>query len=213
MARSEAFLRICEREGVTIEHIDPIVSMSDDHSEEAVFLTPEEGTRKKGEAGDQGASPVLRRSNRKRKSVTLDMTKGSSSKKKKNSSPKNKVSSPEKSMPKLPRTPQGGSDHTKEQEEPERNANDFAAMLLAMENRLASKLDATNKAVQKAVTMSKLTSDALDALEDKVEASDAVVKETLARLEAQEERVLARVEKQVQGMVRNQLKEDGFDTQ
>ena len=90
---------------------------------------------------------------------------------------------------------------------------DFAGLLLAMERRLATKNDVTNKAVNKAVMLSKLNSDALDTLEEKVDATDAAMKETLARLEEQEERVLARVEKEVQEMVRNQLKEAEFDTQ
>ena len=87
----------------------PFVVRSDSENEneaELVFLSPEEEVgpiQKPG--GDQGASPVLRRSNRKRKSAVYceDMSKNSGSKKKKGSSP-----DPGKSMPKIPRTPQRG---------------------------------------------------------------------------------------------------------
>ena len=82
-----------------------------------------------------------------------------------------------------------------------------------MEARLSTKLDANKKAVNEAIKLSKLNSDALDALEEKVDATDEILKETLARVEAQEEKVLARVESQVKNMVREQLKEAGFDTQ
>ena len=59
----------------------PFVVRSDSENEneaELVFLSPEEEIKKpskEGEQGDQGASPVLRRSNRKRKSVVEDMSK------------------------------------------------------------------------------------------------------------------------------------------
>ena len=55
--------------------------MSESDSDELVFLSPEEEIG--GPAKDQGASPLLRRSARKRKSTSeqVDMTKGSNSKK------------------------------------------------------------------------------------------------------------------------------------
>ena len=183
---------------------------SEEEGEDLVFLSPDESPVK-----DQGASPTLRRSNRKRKSVTTtqDMSKSSSSKKKKCSP--NKVPD---TMPKTTRTPVRGSDAAeqngpKEAETADKPPNDFASLLMAMEARLSSKLDANKRAVNEAVKMSKLNSDALDALEEKVDATDEILKETLARVEAQEERVLARVEEQVKNMVRDQLKEAGFDTQ
>ena len=75
------------------------MTSSDSESDEVVFLTPEES--------DQGASPTLRRSGRKRKSVCLEsagrMSNNSASKKKKNSP------DPGRSMPRLPRTPQGAA--------------------------------------------------------------------------------------------------------
>ena len=85
--------------------------------------------------------------------------------------------------------------------------------MILQEARLSSKLDANKRAVNEAVKMSKLNSDALDALEEKVDATDEILKETLARVEAQEDRVLARVEQQVKEMVREQLKAAGFDSQ
>ena len=208
----------------------PFVVRSDSENEaELVFLSPdEEPVPRKSDREDQGASPVLRRSNRKRKSVSSvqDMSKGSGSKKKKTSPPKKQPPPQEAeqagNMPKLPRTPQGaggggpgasdtpGTDPDKGDKQP---GQDFAALLLAMEKRLATKMDATNKAVNQAVNLSKMNSDALETLEEKVGATDAALKETLARIEAQEERVLARVEGQVQEMVRNQLKAAGFDSQ
>ena len=123
-------------------------------------------------------------------------------------------------MPKVARTPpkpaeEGGNREGKEKdkEKDQSHQESFAAMLIAMEERLSSKLDANKRAVNEAVKMSKLNSDTLDALEEKVDATDEILKETLARVEAQEERVLARVESQVKELVREQLKEAGFDSQ
>ena len=188
--------------------------MTDSEPEELVFLSPEEEFESKPAQPDPGASPQLRRSSRKRKSTTsygVDMSKGSSSKKKKSSPSKNK------NMPRLPRTPQG-QDQDKDNEggkdkDKDSRAPDVVELLVAMEARLSSKLDANKRAVNEAVKMSKLNSDALDALEEKVDATDEILKETLARVEAQEDRVLARVEQQVKEMVREQLKAAGFDSQ
>ena len=81
---------------------------SESEADDLVFLSPDESVGEQDEAGqvkgqDQGASPTLRRSNRKRKSVTVlgSMSKNSATKKKKNSP------DPGKSMPRIPRTPQG----------------------------------------------------------------------------------------------------------
>ena len=116
----------------------PFVVRSDSENEaELVFLSPDEevtGPQKSGQGGqgDQGASPVLRRSNRKRKSVTAysetDMSKGSSSKKKK--------SSPTKDMPKVTRTPPREGQAA---EQPP-GAYDIGALLKGMEDRLAGKI-------------------------------------------------------------------------
>ena len=83
---------------------------SDEECDDVVFLSLDESPPKK----DQGASPQLRRSSKKRKSVSVipDMSKGSSSKKKKNSPVKTKApvslrdsANSNKSMPKMARTP------------------------------------------------------------------------------------------------------------
>ena len=68
-----------------------------DSGDKVFFLTPEGD--KVPERSDQGVSPKLRRSSRKRKSVVTDMPKGLSSKKKKNSPGKSLE------MTKTPRTP------------------------------------------------------------------------------------------------------------
>ena len=88
----------------------PGQTRSESGIEESVFLSPEEQFQSEGQEKDQGASPALRRSNRKRKSTALvtDMTKNSGSKKKKGSSPVTvRTDDPGKSMPRLPRTPRG----------------------------------------------------------------------------------------------------------
>ena len=95
----------------------------------------------------------------------------------------------------------------------QKGSPDVAALLMAMEARLSSKLHSNKKAVNEAVKQLQLNSDALDALEEKVDNTDDMLKEALARVEAQEERVLARVEAQVKEMVREQLKAAGFDSQ
>ena len=187
---------------------------SEEEGDEVVFLSPDESPPKKESNEDQGASPQLRRSNRKRKSVSVvqDMSKGSSSKKKKGSPNKNSPASKQDSsaMPKTTRTPPKAAD---EGSAGPSGMAAMSAMLVAMEERLSNKLDANKKAVNEAVKLSQLNSDALDALEEKVDATDEILMETLARVEAQEERVLARVEEQVREMVREQLKAAGFDTQ
>lgn len=79
---------------------------SEDDRDDVVFLSPDESPTNK----DQGASPRLRQSNKKRKStsaVSTDMSKGSGTKKKKCSPPKESPpkNNPGKSMSRIPRTP------------------------------------------------------------------------------------------------------------
>ena len=157
-----------ESNGINEAAASQMPSGGSDEDEEVVFLSPDESPPKKDT--DQGASPQLRRSNRNRKSVTVfqDMTKGQGSGKKKKCSPNKNKTSPE--MPKVARTPQKGQADPQggEEKADDKAANGpegFAAMLLAMEARLSSKLDANKKAVNEAVKMSKLNSDTLDALE------------------------------------------------
>ena len=188
----------------------PFVVRSDSENEnevELVFLSPEEEPAPPPSTqDDQGASPVLRRSNRKRKSVAAysdsDMSKGSGSKKKKGASPDQL-----RSMPKLPRTPQAS------ERSPDRTPNnpqqgappaapqaqkDIAAgiesYLSGMEARLASKLDANNKA--------------LNAVEEKVDSNDAALR---VALKASEERMMTHFQVTVKGMVLDQLRAAGFD--
>ena len=205
----------------------PFVVRSDSENEneaELVFLSPEEDPPKEGrtQPQDQGASPVLRRSNRKRKSTTSysDMSKNSSSKKKKGSSP-----DPGRSMPKIPRTPQA------EQEDKERDQEGsgraFEAMLLAteerlgtkmekaataaqeaMEARLGAKMEKAAEAAQEAVRLSKLTKDNLDALDVKVDKNEGTMREAIRTAE---ERIMTRVDDRVKFMVDSQLRTAGFD--
>ena len=218
----------------------PFVVRSDSENEaELVFLSPDEepvpkNNDKKAPSEDQGASPVLRRSNRKRKSVTTvqEMSKNSGSKKKKTVSP-----DPTKAMPKIPRTPQQG-----QAQEPQHQASgqraelppgqaseqptgrppaaaaattsktsDFESLLLAMEARICTKIDATNRAVNEAVTMAKVTKDSLDALEDKVDSNDRDIREIRIALEDSERRIMDSVKDNIQELVTDQLRSAGFD--
>ena len=202
---------------------------SDPETDEVVFLSPPEEFTPR-QTSDQGGSPTLpRRSNRKRKSVSVvqpDMSKGSgSSSKKKKPSPSVKAGQEsDKSMPKVPRTPQGAQtpkspvkstaekskDKDKEAnmntDETNRGASsqhglDIGAMLRGMEERLAGKIEATNRAASEAVAMTR-------ALEEKVNAGvDALRK----AIEETEERLMMKVSQRIESMVKHQLHEAGFD--
>lgn len=175
-----------------------------------VFLSPEEEFQKK-DREDQGGSPVLRRSNRKRKSTasTSDMTRNSATKKKK--------SSPEQapSMPKVPRTPVGQADQQQQQQKDEGKQADFEKLLLAMEARLSSKMDVTNKAVAEAVSMAKRTNESLSELEGKVDGHEEAITTMRRTLEQTEKRLTesfqANMDGLVKSMVADKLKEAGFD--
>ena len=85
---------------------------SDRDIEELVFLSPEEELQEDKAAEDQGASPQLRRSKRKRKSTASfggNEMKNSGSEKKKPSP------DPGKSLPRIPRIPQGDQQMQKQQ--------------------------------------------------------------------------------------------------
>ena len=74
---TEANLRLCVRKSIARSAAS--VVMDGEEGDEVVFLSPDESPPKK-QPDDQGASPTLRRSNRKRKSVTVppaEMSKGS----------------------------------------------------------------------------------------------------------------------------------------
>ena len=180
-------------------------SDSEGDGDDLAFLSPEESFDQ--QAHDQGASPTLRRSNRKRKSVSVpgNMSKTSTTKKKKNS-PDN----PGKSMPRIPRTPQGAAGTSEERTggENAESANGLEGLLLAMENRLAARIDKASEAAREAVDIAKKTNAALEDLELKVEASEVLIREELKETE---ERVMKRVEDKVKDMVDNQLRAAGFD--
>ena len=189
----------------------PFVVRSDSENEaELVFLSPEEEPPTRPEARDQGASPILRRSNRKRKSVTYsDMTKNSGTKKKKTASP-----DPAKSMPRIPRTPQGGQEDKGEKSdksdknEPDSGANAFEAMLLAMEARLGAKMERAAEAAQEAVKISQQAKDNLDRLEVKVDKNEENMRAALLTTEG---RLMEKVHSRVKEMVETQLRASGFD--
>ena len=114
----------------------------DNDIEDLVFLSPEESFPEKSPAKDQGASPVLRCSNRKRKSTSAsvtDMTKGSGTKKKKTSPAKE--NDPGKYMAKIRRFPQQSHEGQGQDPMPKEPAAGFEALLQAMEGRLAAKLE------------------------------------------------------------------------
>ena len=188
--------------------------------EDVVFLSPDESPTKEG---DQGASPALRRSNRKRKSVTAAgttaMTKGSSSKKKKPCTPNNK-----KSIPKVVRSPPSGGSKTDKQTEEkdkdkEQDMSQFEKLLRAMEDRLTSRMEANNKGVEEAVKLAQSTNEALNNLEEKVDSNDERLREMVVEseervmlsIEANEAKVLGVVKGKLKGMVDDQLREAGFD--
>ena len=179
---------------------------SDSESDDLVFLSPEKSFNQQGR--DQGASPTLRRSSRKRKSVSIpgNMSKTSATKKKK-SSP-----DPGKSMPRIPRTPQGAAAATEDRsgtpgEGPE-GPGGLESLLLAMEGRLAARIDKASEAAREAVALAKSTNAALEDLELKVEASEGLIREELKETE---ERVMKTVQDRVKDMVDNQLRAAGFD--
>ena len=152
--------------------------------EDVIFLTPEGD--QEAEKEDQGASPQLRRSARKRKSTAGDevMSRESSSKKKK-SSPSN--------MPKVTRSPPRN----------EAQGQSFEALLLAMESRLTSKIEKASEASREAAQQSKLNSEGLELLEQRVDANESCLMEALKRSEA---RIMAQVESHIQDMVQGQVK-------
>ena len=77
-----------------------------------------------------------------------------------------------------------------------------------MEERLAGKIEATNKAAKEAVALSKLTKDSLEALEEMVENNEEAFKKAI---EEAEERIMAKMSDKFESMVRHQLLEAGFD--
>ena len=145
------------------------------------------------------------------------MTKGSSTKKKKSSPPKQ--DDPGKSMPRLPRTPQQGQAQAQSQAPPQEESKQeptvppaFEALLLAMEGRLTAKLEKASEASRQAAQQAKLNSESLEQLESRVDENEQCLMEALRK---SEERIMAKVNEQVEGKVKEmvdaQLAAAGFD--
>lgn len=138
---------------------------------EVVFLTPEETVRSnRKNQEDQGASPHLRRSSRKRKSIVDEggMTKGLSSKKKRNTTGGNgasplKGSEQQKTtMPRVPRLPPAKKRETAEKTGGNGPTTTIESLLAGMEGRLGSKIDETNNKVEQALSLVAETNTALE---------------------------------------------------
>ena len=208
VARKVDLFEICEKAGVSSERyasqvmpeVREVVALDEEEEEAAVFQSPEWDPDGAGQ--DQGASPQLRRSARKRKSTAGDDTlKGSSSKKKK--------ASPKK-MPKTARSP------PKPQANGEQPSQTFEALLLAMEGRLTAKIEKASEASREAAHQAKLNSEGLELLEQRVDANENCLMEALRMSET---RIMAKVQSQMQDickeqvgeMVNERLHEAGFD--
>ena len=124
----------------------------------------------------------------------------------KNSASKKKKSSPDpgKSMPRIPRTPQGSSEGS----EPHKKPSELESLLLAMEQRLTAEIAKTNVVARQAVDLAKETKAALEDLDLKVESTEVCLREEIRE---SEERVMEAVEERVKGMVDKQLLAAGFD--
>ena len=189
--------------------------------EELVFLSPE--WEQDPDKPDQGASPKLRRSSRKRKSVASEesMSKGNSAKKKKNSPSKNpspdkemaggKQDAPASTPTQQTRTPssesvkQGMTGITKQAAS---GITAIEKLLRGMENRLSTKIDATNAKVDKALALVADTNIALEDLELKVAVTEEALNKELGEAE---KRIHEHVDNKVKTMVLDQLRSAGFD--
>ena len=190
----------------------PFVVRSDSENEneaELVFLSPEEEPPRPKTTqvqADQGASPVLRRSNRKRKSTAAysdsEMSRNSGSKKKKGSSPE-----VNKTMPKIPRTPQAQEQPAQQstpqpqgQAQAQPQVSAIEALLTGMEGRLSSKIDSTNEKVDRALSLVADTNAALENLENRVADNESKVAD-----------IMTGIGTNVKGIVLEQLRAVGFD--
>ena len=175
----------------------------DEREEEVeVFKSPEWEPDNTGQ--DQGASPQLRRSARKRKSTAGEdgPLKNSCSKKKK-ASPGN--------MPKTARSPPKTQGNAQAQA-----GQSFEALLLAMEGRLTAKLERVSEVSKEAALHAKMNSESLEQLESRVDANENCLMDALRESEA---RIMAKVESQIEEVVKikvtdlvnAQLHAAGFD--
>ena len=129
------------------------------------------------------------------------MSMNSASKKKKNSP------DPGRSMPRIPRTPQGGAGRQEGGTEPGQ-PSELETLLVAMEGRLAAKIEKASEAARETMAVAKLTNDGLGSLELRVEEVQAEVGD---RIKESQERIMQAVEEKVKGMVDDQLRAAGFD--
>ena len=173
---------------------------AEDEEEEQVFQSPE--WEPSAAVPDQGASPQLRRSTRKRKSTAGDSANNGTSSKKKKASPGK--------MPKTARSP------PKPQADRTSPSKSFEALLLAMEGRLTAKMEKASEAAKDAALQAKLNSESLEQLESRVDANEQCLMKALEDTEA---RIMAKVQDQLQDMVQGkvqdmvsaQLQAAGFD--
>ena len=156
------------------------------------------------------------------------MSKNSGTKKKKGGSPP-KESKPGRSMPKIPRTPPQQQQQQQQHQEqsqpqqpgatgasgvarasggPDKEAAGLERILVGMETRILAKIGSTNRAVNDAVTLARITKDSLEALEDKVDENEAAIRRAL---EECEERMMNKFQSTVKDMVLDQLRAAGFD--
>ena len=139
--------------------------------EDVIFITPDSTPRP--EQPDQGESPRLRRSSRKRSAPPAAMTKHSASKKKKTNSPGKKEDmeheDPSLRSNKTPRTPAGAAGG-----QPQPPKQTVEALLLAMESRLTAGIDAIGSSVE-------ANSEAISTLKEEI-----VKKETAATKERED---------------------------
>ena len=194
----EDIIRVCQADKgeEAAVHLEGMRNDSES-GDDLVFLSPPEGETPPS-SQDTGASPRLRRSSRKRKSTAEPaMSKESSSKKKRNSTGNKKAE-----MPKTVRTPPKDSGQ----------AASIEALLAGMEARLASKIDATNNKVDRALNLVAEANTALDDLEMRVIATEKKLEGKLEEVENRlESRLEGKMSSQVKNLVLDQLKEAGFD--
>ena len=116
-------------------------------------------------------------------------------------------------MPKIPRTPQGQAPETERQPAPDPGAakpGGVEPILAGMETRLVRKMEETKRSVLEVLTMSQMNSQAIDALEERVDDNRDEVAKALREME---EKLTNKIREQVKDLVGEGLKSVGFDTQ
>ena len=103
-------------------------------------------------------------------------------------------------------TPKEGQQHQQQVG----HAPGIEQLLLAMESRLAAKIEKTNEAATQASNLAKKTNEALEDLELRVEANEVGVREEI-RETIKEDRIIDQVRGQVKTMVDDQLRSAGYD--